>query len=135
MRDRVRPPRHSAVVRVDQPEPIESPIWNYVVLLIAFVSDSYSWTVACRLLRASRDEPKIFGAAKASKDASTFTIWFEDSAAVLGVVVAFVGVLLSHLLGSPYPDGVASLRAAGSIVPILDLRGGKGFDGEFEISL
>jgi cation diffusion facilitator family transporter len=100
---------YEGISRLLEPEPLESPIWNYVVLLIAFVSDGYSWTVAFRQLRSSRDEPNILRAAQASKDASTFTIWFEDSAAVLGVGVAFVGVLLSHLLDSPYPDGVASL--------------------------
>src|SRR5262249_10389803 len=38
-----------------------------------------------------------------------FGIWFEDSAAIAGVVLAFLGILLSQLLNSPYPDGIASV--------------------------
>jgi cation diffusion facilitator family transporter len=100
---------YEGISRLLEPEPLEHPTWNYAVLLVAFLSDGYSWTVAFRQLRASRKEPNILRAAQASKDPSTFAIWFEDSAALLGVVLAFLGVLLSHLLDSPYPDGIASL--------------------------
>jgi cation diffusion facilitator family transporter len=100
---------YEGVSRLLDPEPIQRPIWNYIVLLVAFLADGYSWTVAYRLLRASRGESNIFSAAVASKDPSNFAVLFEDTAAILGVLVAFVGVLLSHLLGNSYPDGIASL--------------------------
>jgi divalent metal cation (Fe/Co/Zn/Cd) transporter len=85
------------------------------VLFVALISDGYSWLTAYRQLRATRKEASLLRAAQASKDPSTFAVLFEDSAAGLGVVVAFVGVLLSQVLDSPYPDGVASL-VIGSIM-------------------
>ena len=90
---------------------MRSPIWNYAVLLIALLSDGYSWTVANRQLRETQGDANILRAAQSSKDPSNFAIWFEESArqAVIGVVIAFLGVLLTHLTGSPYPDGIASI--------------------------
>src|SRR5579883_1769481 len=57
---------YEGVSRLLDPEPLEKPIWNYIVLLIAFIADGYSWTVAYRQLRASRGESNIFSAAVAS---------------------------------------------------------------------
>lgn len=100
---------YEGVTRLLDPEPIEHGGWSYAVLLVAFLSDGYAWLSAFRQLRATRKETNILRAAQASKDPSTFTVWFEDSAAVLGVAIAFLGVLLSQLMDSGYPDGIASL--------------------------
>src|SRR5262245_18600372 len=97
------------IERLLDPRPLENPFWNYAVLFIAALSDGYSWLVAFRLVRASRREPSIVQAARASKDPSHFAILFEDSAALLGVAIAFAGVLLSQLLETSYPDGIASV--------------------------
>jgi divalent metal cation (Fe/Co/Zn/Cd) transporter len=60
-------------------------------------------------LKESRPESSIIQAARRSKDPSNFTVLFEDSAALVGLAIAFLGVLLSHLLDSPYPDAIASI--------------------------
>ena len=44
-----------------------------------------------------------------SKDPSLYTIVLEDSAAMLGLVFAFLGIFLGHLLNNPYLDGIASI--------------------------
>jgi divalent metal cation (Fe/Co/Zn/Cd) transporter len=46
---------------------------------------------------------------KASKDPTVFTVLFEDTAALLGLVVAFIGILASQALGMPALDGIASI--------------------------
>lgn len=51
----------------------------------------------------------FFEAVRHSKDPSLFVVIFEDSAAMLGLVVAFIGILLGHLTGSPFWDGAASV--------------------------
>ena len=43
------------------------------------------------------------------KDPSLFTVLFEDTAALAGLVVAFVGIYLAHALENPYIDGAASV--------------------------
>jgi divalent metal cation (Fe/Co/Zn/Cd) transporter len=51
----------------------------------------------------------FFEAVHRSKDPTLFVVIFEDSAAMLGLVVAFVGILLGHLTAWPYFDGIASV--------------------------
>jgi divalent metal cation (Fe/Co/Zn/Cd) transporter len=44
-----------------------------------------------------------------AKDPSLFTVVFEDSAALLGLVFAFCGVFFGHMFNNPYLDGGASV--------------------------
>ncbi len=97
------------VLRLVYPEDIESPVWNYAVLAIAAAFDGYSWWTAFRQIRGARREGNPLRAARNSKDPSDFTVFFEDSAALVGVLIAFAGVGLSHATGSSIPDGVASI--------------------------
>ena len=53
-----------------------------------------------------------FEAFRRSKDPTTFTVLLEDSAALLGLVFAMVGLLAAQLLDMPVLDGVASLCIA-----------------------
>jgi len=48
-------------------------------------------------------------AVRKSKDPSTFVVLFEDSAAMLGIVVAFVGIFLAQLTGLAWLHGAASV--------------------------
>ena len=88
---------------------IENPWPNYLVLVIAMVIESSSFFIAMREFNAARGDRPAFEFIRASKDPSLFTIVFEDSAAMLGLTVAFLGVLLGHLTGIPYFDGAASV--------------------------
>lgn len=97
------------ILRLVHPEEIESPGWNYLVLAIAAAFDGYSWRTAYRQIREARREPNPLHAARNTKDPSDFTVFFEDSAALVGVLVAFVGVGLAHATGSSIPDGIASI--------------------------
>ena len=92
------------------PRPIEYPGWNYLVLGVAAVSELLSFRVAYRELRSvARPGDSLWPAIRESKDPTTFAVLFEDGAAVLGLVLAFLGVSLSQWLGMPELDGIASL--------------------------
>jgi len=60
----------------------------------------------------------VFKTIRASKDPTTFTVLFEDTAALLGLIVAFLGIFLGHLLNNPYLDGVASI-VIGAILAVV----------------
>jgi divalent metal cation (Fe/Co/Zn/Cd) transporter len=100
---------YEGIAHLERPAPLENPFWNYLVLGFAMVFEAISWTVAWREFRQTRGDRSILGALHHSKDPSLFTIVLEDTAALLGLVVAFCGVLLSHLLENPYIDGAASI--------------------------
>jgi len=85
------------------------PTWSYVVLGIAFAFESVSAFFAFKAFRKEFKGAGIFKTIKRSKDPTTFTVVFEDSAALAGLIVAFLGILLGDLLDNPYLDGIASI--------------------------
>jgi len=82
---------------------------NYIVLAIAMVFEGFAWTVAFREFRKRKGKLGYFKAVQVSKDPTVFTVLFEDSAAMLGLIVAFVGLLLTQTLGNPMFDALASI--------------------------
>lgn len=100
---------YEGVNHILDPEPLTDPFWNYVVLGLAVVFEGYSWNVALQEFLASKGEENFWTAIRASKDPTIFTILFEDSAALVGLFVAFLGVFWGHFLNNVYLDGVASI--------------------------
>jgi cation diffusion facilitator family transporter len=100
---------YEGIAHLRHPSPLEDPTWNYVVLGLAVVFEGYSWSVAFREFRAGQRERRVWRAIHASKDPTTFTVLLEDSAALLGLFVAIVGIALSSTLEQPALDGLASL--------------------------
>ncbi|WP_242919954.1 cation diffusion facilitator family transporter [Pontibacter liquoris] len=100
---------YEGIVHILDPEVIERPLWNYVVLGIAIVFDGISFITAIREFNRQRGELPFWKAVKRSKDPSTFVVLFEDAADVIGLCIAFLGVFLGHELQNPYFDGAASI--------------------------
>ncbi len=101
--------------KLANPQPIERPYINYVVLAFAFLFEGISWAIAYREFRGSYNKRRqfhIISALRESKDPAIFTVLFEDSAALLGLVAATAGILGAHLLKLEWADGVASLVIA-----------------------
>jgi cation diffusion facilitator family transporter len=89
---------------------IQDPNWNYVVLGIAFVAEGTSWAIALKKLLEKRKEGQgLWQALRTSKNPAVFVVLAEDSAALAGILIAFLGVLLGHRLRNPYLDGTASI--------------------------
>ena len=96
-------------VQVVHAAPLQDPTLNYVVLAVAFAFEGMAWTVAYREFRKAKGKLGYWAAVRASKDPTTFTVLFEDSAAMLGLLAAFLGISLGHALHLPQLDGVASI--------------------------
>ena len=65
--------------------------------------------VAFREFRKSKGKRGFFDAVRRSKDPTVFTVLFEDTAALLGLITALVGIALGQAWDLPVLDGVASL--------------------------
>jgi cation diffusion facilitator family transporter len=100
---------YEGLLHVLHPKPFEHPVWNYVVLALAFVFEGYSFIIAFKAFQTERGNMTIWQAIATSKDPTTYTVVFEDAAALLGLIVAFIGVLLAHMFDNPYFDGAASI--------------------------
>lgn len=103
---------YEGVVHVMAPEPIVNARVNYIVLGLSFLFEGSSWLVALKEFRQEKGSQGWFQAVRRSKDPSVYTVLFEDSAALLGLIVAFAGILASGLLEIPEFDGVGSIGIA-----------------------
>src|SRR3989338_5223196 len=88
---------------------ISDPTMNYIVLAIATLIEGWSFSVAIKAFRKAKGNKSSWQYIRKAKDPSTYTIVLEDSAAMLGLIFAFLGVFLGHLLENPYLDGTASV--------------------------
>jgi cation diffusion facilitator family transporter len=100
---------YEGITHILHPNPLESPYVNYIVLGLSMVFEMVSFTVAWRAFRTHRGSRGVLAAVRGGKDPSLFTVVFEDSAALLGLVVAFFGVLASDISGIHELDGAASV--------------------------
>lgn len=92
------------------PEPLQDPMWNYIVLGVSACFEGYSWNVSRKALNKRRKAgASLWQTVHASKDASVFTVFIEDSAALIGLAIATIGILLGHVFDSPYFDPAASV--------------------------
>lgn len=104
---------YEGVQKLRHPHPVSNAYVNYIVLGLAMVFEAGAWWVAYREFNKTKGDKGYLKAIQASKDPSIFTVLLEDTAAMLGLIVAFVGILLGQLLDMPMLDGVASLVIGG----------------------
>jgi cation diffusion facilitator family transporter len=95
--------------RLLEPRPIEHAIVNYVVLSLAMVFEGAAWWVAFREFRRTKGQWSYVEAVQRGKDPSVFVVLFEDSAAMLGLMVAMAGIALAQATGILWFDGLASI--------------------------
>ncbi|WP_334185246.1 cation diffusion facilitator family transporter [Novosphingobium sp.] len=100
---------YEGIVHIADPHPIEDPTLNYVVLGIAALMEGASWSLAVREFNRGRGEQTWWQAIRRSKDPTGFIVLFEDSAALIGLVIAAVGVWASIHFADPRIDGIASV--------------------------
>jgi cation diffusion facilitator family transporter len=100
---------YEGIIHIKDPHPITNPTVNYVVLGLAIIFEAASCYFAFKAFRKEMGNQRVFQTIRGSKDPTTFTVLFEDTAAMLGLLVALVGIFLGHQLNNPYFDGVASI--------------------------
>ncbi len=100
---------YEGVAKIQDPHEITNPVVNYVVLGMAMVFEAGACWVAFKEFNRRRGALGYFEAIRRSKDPSIFTVLLEDSAAMLGLIVAMVAIALGQALDMPVLDGVGSV--------------------------
>jgi cation diffusion facilitator family transporter len=110
---------HEGISHLKHPEIPSHPGWNYAVLALAAVFDFFSWRISYRELRARKDpNESTWDEIKGGKDPTVFTVFLEDSAGLLGVLLAFLAIFLGRQFNNPYLDPVASI-VIGLVLAVL----------------
>ena len=100
---------YHGILHVRTPEPIQDAFVNYAVLALAFVFEGASWWIAFKHFRTIKGTLGYYAAFRGSKDPPSFVGLFEDSAALIGIVIAAFGTFAATTLNRPALDGVASI--------------------------
>ncbi len=101
---------YEGITHLQHPVVIEDPTWNYVVLAIGLVVEGAAWYLAWRALQERRGKDEsVWRALRESKDPAVFVVLGEDTAAMLGLIIAFLGVYLGHRFDNPLFDAAASI--------------------------
>ena len=102
---------YQGVSQVHHPKPIQDPLVSYLVLALASVFEGAAWLVAFRQFRRTeaRGGRGLYEAFRRSKDPPTFMVLFEDTAALLGILIAALGTYAASALHRPVFDGIASI--------------------------
>lgn len=97
------------ILHVRHPVPIEHVLWNYATLGVSALFEGYSLSVGLKEFKRAEGTPASVRTIHASKDPATFTVIIEDSAALAGLTIAFLGTLLDQVYGWHKADGIASI--------------------------
>ncbi len=108
---------YEGITKLADPHPVSSFLVNYIVLGLAIVFEGVAWTIAFREFNRIRGRRSFVAEIRRSKDPTVFTVLFEDTAAMLGLLAAFAGLLAVQFLGLVWADAAASL-AIGVILAV-----------------
>jgi cation diffusion facilitator family transporter len=83
-------------------------LWNYAVIIGAMIFEGSSLIYAMKQFR--KKYPTGFTSAlEESKDAASMAIIIEESAAMIGLLLALIGVTLTHFTHNPIYDALSSI--------------------------
>ncbi len=99
------------VTELRNPEPATDYGIAYAVLGIAFVLEGISFIQAFRQTRRNADRlrRRHLSYVLNTSNPTLRAVFFEDAAALLGLLIAFGGIALHQLTGSPVPDAIGSI--------------------------
>lgn len=100
---------YEGIHHIIHPEPIKNAMISYIVLALALVFEGFVFFIALKEFNKVKGPVGYLEAVQRGKDPSLFVVLFEDFAASLGLIVAFLGIYLSQTTGILEFDGIASV--------------------------
>jgi cation diffusion facilitator family transporter len=114
---------YEGIQHLVEPRAPRALIWGYGTLGVAFVFEGASWLISIRGFRRINGTCGVWDAIRASKDPTSFAVLLEDSAALIGIVLAAAGITLAHVLDQPAWDAVASILIGVLLVGVGGILG------------
>jgi cation diffusion facilitator family transporter len=101
---------YEGIKHIEHPEPLEDPMWNYIVLGVSIIFEgAAAWLAIRALLENQAAGSSFWNTLRTSRDPAVFASVLENAAAVAGLIIALLGVFFGHLLNNPSLDGAASI--------------------------
>ncbi len=100
---------YKGVVHILHPTPMRNIYINYIILGLSIIFEGGACLFAFKEFKKHKGDMGYIEAVRKGKDPALFVVLFEDIAAILGLIIAFVGVMLGDLTGILIFDGIASI--------------------------
>lgn len=100
---------YEGITHLQHPEPLKDPKWNYIVLIVSMFFEGASLIYAVKTFNQTKGEFSFWKEVRLSKDPALFAVIYEESAALLGLLLALAGVFLCHYFNNPVYDAAASM--------------------------
>jgi len=100
---------YEGIHHILHPQEITNPMINYIVLTLAIIFEGGALYIAVKEFNRARGKLGYLKAVQRGKDPTLFVVLFEDSAAMLGLFIAMIGITLAQVTGDAWWDGVASV--------------------------
>ncbi|MDP6346378.1 MAG: cation diffusion facilitator family transporter [Alphaproteobacteria bacterium] len=100
---------YEGVQGIRHPTPVHNVGITYIVLGLALVFEGGASFFALREFLRRKGDMGFLTAVRRGKDPALFTVLFEDGAAIVGLLIAMVGIYLGERLGIAWLDGAAAV--------------------------
>jgi len=100
---------YGGITHIIHPSEIKDPMINYIVLFLAILFEGAAFFFALKEFKKVKGKYTYLEAVKHGKDPSMFVVLFEDGAALLGLLIALLGIWLTQVTGIAIFDGIASV--------------------------
>ena len=100
---------YEGIKHVIHPTPITNYNINYIVLALSILFEGAAWFFAFKEFKKTKGDLGYFQAVNRGKDPTIFVVLFEDSAAMISLFVALIGIFLNQMTGIHIFDGIASI--------------------------
>ncbi len=100
---------YEGIKHLQHPRSLTNVGWNYLILILAMIFEGSALKVALQEFNVTRDSKPLIKALRESRNSALVAVVIEDTAALLGLVIAFLAVFLGQLTGWVYFDGLGSV--------------------------
>ena len=91
------------------PHPMHRYGWAMAVLLFSLVVEGIVLAMAIRAMRKKAQHLPFFQYLRTQADPAGVAVILEDTAACIGILIAFVAILMTQITGQPYWDALGSI--------------------------
>lgn len=107
---------YEGVHKIEHPEPVQDTGVALIILLVSIVLEGWSTLGNIRAMNRRRGTTGFFAYLRATKDSDLIVVFGENSAAVLGLVLAMIALVLAYETGDGRWDAAGSIAIGGVLV-------------------
>jgi cation diffusion facilitator family transporter len=114
---------YEGVHKILHPEPLTAPWLAIAVLVFSIIAESVSLWGCLREVNKTRGHRSLSAWFKESRESELLVVFGEDVAALMGLILALIGVGMAILTGNPLFDALGSIAIGGLLILIAIMIG------------